>query len=90
MGLDRVPSARAAAPWTSKIGPEDGCGKETVHLAVERWYNASELGVIWEVSDRMGSAGIAAAVRLGMAGLFASCMLLGRPMQLRSVGARLR
>jgi hypothetical protein len=48
-----------------------------VPLAVERWYNSSELGVIWEVSDRMGAAGIAAAVRLGMAGLFASCMLLG-------------
>ena len=60
-----------------RLGQRMACGREAVPLAVERWCNASELGVIWEVSGRMGSAGIAAAVRLGMAGLFASCMLLG-------------
>ena len=36
----------------SKIGPSDGCGGDAVPLAVERWYDFLEFGVIWEMSAR--------------------------------------
>ena len=33
-----------------QIGASDGCGRDAVLLAVERWYDFPELGVIWEMS----------------------------------------
>ncbi len=33
----------------SKIRPSDGCGRDAVTLAVERWYDFPNLGVIWEM-----------------------------------------
>jgi len=38
----------------SKIGPSDGCGRDAVPLAVERWYDFLEFGVIWEMSVKVG------------------------------------
>ncbi len=29
----------------SKIGPSDGCGRDAVFLAVERWYDFHEFGL---------------------------------------------
>jgi hypothetical protein len=40
----------------SKIGPSDGCGRDAVPLAVERWYDFLEFGVIWEMSAKSISA----------------------------------
>ena len=48
--------ARKMTEWPSKRGPitkirpSDGCGKDAVTLAVERWYDLPELGVIREMS----------------------------------------
>ena len=39
----------------SKIRPSDGCGWDAVPLAVERWYDFPEFGVIWEMSVQMKS-----------------------------------
>ncbi len=33
-----------------QITPSNGYGWDAVLLAVERWYNFPELGVIWEMS----------------------------------------
>ena len=40
----------------SKIMPSDGCKGDTVPLAVERWYDFPNLGVIWEMSVRVTCA----------------------------------
>ncbi len=35
----------------SKIRPSDGCGRDAVLLAVERWYDFPEFQAICEMSD---------------------------------------
>jgi len=39
---------------TSKIRPSDGCGRDAVPLAVERWYDFHEFGchlLLWTAPD---------------------------------------
>ena len=37
-------SGSSSAPWMPQIRPSNGCGREAVLLAVERWYDFPEFG----------------------------------------------
>ena len=53
VNLGKWPSKRGPI---SEIRPLDGCGRDGVLLAVERWCDSPELGVVWEMSVKTDSS----------------------------------
>ena len=59
--LDKWPSKREPI---SKIRPSDGCGRDTLPLVVERWYDFPEFGDYLGNVGQPGSLGLKSGCRV--------------------------